>query len=262
VFGLKTKNAAGQSSKTTHNDGIVNLENVSKVYEGERRTAIKNVNITVKKNELVYVVDPNAAGAKNYIHRVGGNLSIILDIDLDSKISETLNEVDEVSSLMASQMATLDASNVKVIWLGWLQRFIESVGFTVVATFNPPEPLSAGDIASLLETVQSEEVALVVDTLQMDTEFGAGIASHVGVEHVVLTNFPGAIPNTETLAEMLRYNSEQLFNGTIIWQSSSTLRAERGTLQNHLTIFQITTSMGVIVILVEALLLYAKRKKK
>jgi ABC-type Zn uptake system ZnuABC Zn-binding protein ZnuA len=202
------------------------------------------------------------AGAKNYIRGVGGNLSTILDIDLGSKISEMLNDVDEVSSLMASQAATLDASNVKVICMGWLQTFIESAGFTVVATFNPPETLSAGDITSLLETAQSEEVALVVDNLQIDTEFGAGIASQVGAEHVVLTNFPGAIPNTETLAEMLRYNAEQLFNGTIIWQSTSTLRAERGTLQNQVTIFQITTSVAVIVILVEALLLYAKRKKK
>ena len=202
------------------------------------------------------------AGAKNYIRGVGGNLSTILDIDLGSKISEMVNDVDEVSSLMASQAATLDASNVKVICMGWLQTFIESAGFTVVATFNPPETLSAGDITSLLETAQSEDVALVVDNLQIDTEFGAGIASQVGAEHVVLTNFPGAIPSTETLAEMLRYNAEQLFNGTIIWQSTSTLRAERGTLQNQVTIFQITTSMAVIVILVEALLLCAKRKKK
>jgi ABC-type Zn uptake system ZnuABC Zn-binding protein ZnuA len=201
-------------------------------------------------------------GAKNYIHGVGGNLSQILGIDLDSKTSEMLNEVDEVSSLMTSQAATIDASNVKVICMGWLQTFIESAGFTVVATFNPPETLSAGDITSLIETAQNEGVALVVDNLQIDTEFGAGIASQVGAEHVVLTNFPGAVPNTETLSEMLQYNAEQLINGTITWQSTSTLRAERGDLQNQVTIFQITTSLAVVVALVEAVLLYAKRKRK
>jgi ABC-type Zn uptake system ZnuABC Zn-binding protein ZnuA len=201
-------------------------------------------------------------GAKNYIQGVGGNLSQILDIDLDSKTSEMLNDVDEVSSLMASQAATIDASNVKVICMGWLKTFVESAGFTVVATFNPPETLSAGDITSLIETAQNEGVALVVDNLQIDTEFGAGIASQVGAEHVVLTNFPGAVPNTETLAKMLRYNAEQLFNGTITWQSTSTLRAERGDLQNQVTIFQITSSLAVVVALVEAVLLYAKRKRK
>jgi ABC-type Zn uptake system ZnuABC Zn-binding protein ZnuA len=223
------------------------------------------------------------AGAKNYISWVGGNLSQILGVDLDSKISEMLTDVDDVSSWMASQAETLDASNVNVICMNWLKTFIESAGFNVVATYNPPETLSAGDINSLLETAQSEGVALVVDNLQIDVEFGAGIASHVGAEHLVLTNFPDAIPGTETLPKMLRYNAEQLFNSTMTWQSTSTLkaekdelvnqvatlqqststlRAERDDLQNQVAIFQITASLALVVVAVEAVLLYARRKKK
>jgi ABC-type Zn uptake system ZnuABC Zn-binding protein ZnuA len=201
-------------------------------------------------------------GAKNYIRGVGGNLSQILNINLDSKTSEMIAEVDEVSSWMASQAETLQASNVKVICMAWLKTFIESAGFTVVATYNPPETLSAGDITALLETAQTEGVALVVDNLQIDVEFGEGIASHVGAEHLVLTNFPGAIPGTENLAKMLRYNAEQLFNGTVTWQSTSTLKAEKTELHNQVTIYQITTSLAVVVALVEAVMLYTKRKKK
>jgi len=200
-------------------------------------------------------------GAKNYIRWVGGNLSQILDVELDSKISEMLNDVDAVSSLMASQAETLQASTVKVICMKWLQTFIESAGFTVVATYNPPETLSAGDITSLLETAQSEGVALIVDNLQIDVNFGKGIASQVGAEHVVLTNFPGAIPETETLPQMLRYNAEQLFNGTITWRSTATLRAERDDLTNQVTIFQITAALAVILAVVEAVLLYIRRKR-
>jgi len=202
------------------------------------------------------------SGAKNYILGVGGNLSKILKIDLDSKISEMLNDVDEVSILMANQATTIGASNVKVICMGWLKPFIKSAGFTVVATFNPPETLSAGDITSLLEVAEREGVALVVDNLQIDTEFGAGIASQVGAEHLVLTNFPGAVPNTENLAKMLRYNAEQLFNSTITWQYTSALRAERVDLQNQVTLLQIAALLAVVVALAEAVLLYAKRKKK
>jgi ABC-type Zn uptake system ZnuABC Zn-binding protein ZnuA len=200
-------------------------------------------------------------GAKNYIRWVGGNLSQILDVDLDSKISEMLNDVDEVSSWMASQAETLQASTVKVICMNWLQTFIESAGFTVVATYNPPETLSAGDITNLLETAQGEGVALIVDNLQIDVNFGAGIASQVGAEHVVLTNFPGAIPETETLPQMFRYNAEQLFNGTITWRSTATLRAERDDLANQVTVFQITASLAVVIAVVEAVLLYIRRKK-
>jgi ABC-type Zn uptake system ZnuABC Zn-binding protein ZnuA len=222
-------------------------------------------------------------GAKNYISWVGGNLSQILDVDLDSQISEMLNEVDEVSSWMSTQAETLQASNVNVICMKWLQTFIESAGFTVVATFNPPETLSAGDITALLQTAQTEEVALIADNLQIDVEFGAGIASEVNAEHLVLTNFPGAIPNTETLPKMLRYNAEQLFNSTITWQSASILQAEKeelvnqvtslqesvsnleaetSELQNQVTIFQISTSLAVVVVAVLAVLLYARARRK
>jgi len=217
-------------------------------------------------SDLTVVAIPGAyntpQGAKNYIRWVGGNLSQILDIDLDAKISEMLTDVDDVSSWMTSKAETLQASTVKVICMKWLQTFIESAGFNIVATYNPPETLSAGDINSLLETAQSEGVGLVVDNLQIDVEFGEGIASQVGAEHVVLTNFPGAIPKTETLPKMFRYNAEQLFNGTVTWQSTSTLKAETNDLRSQVTIFQITTSLAVVVVAVEAVLLYARKKKR
>ena len=200
-------------------------------------------------------------GAKNYIRRVGGNLSQILDVNLDSKISELLNDVDEVASWMANQAESLQTSTVKVISMSWLKAFIESAGFNVVTTYNPPETLSLGDITALLETAQTEGVALVVDNLQIDVEFGAGIASQVGAKHLVLTNFPGAIPGTENLPKMLRYNAEQLFNSTLTWRFTSNLKAENDNLQNQVTIFQITTSLALVVVAVEAVLLYAKKKE-
>jgi hypothetical protein len=201
-------------------------------------------------------------GAKNYIKWVGGNLSEILNVDLESKISEMLVDADEVSSWMAEQADALQASTVKVICMKWLETFVESVGFTVVATYNPPETLSAGDINNLIITAQSEEVALIVDNLQIDVDFGKGMASQVGAEHVVLTNFPGAIPGTGNLSQMFRYNAEQLFSATITWRSTATLRAEREDLKNHVAIFQITTSLAVVAAAAEALWLYIGKKRK
>ena len=221
--------------------------------------AAGNSNITVVAIPGAY---NTPAGAKNYIRWVGGNLSQILDVNLDSKISEMLTDVDDVSSWMTSQAETLEASNVNVICMKWLQTFIESVGFNVVATYNPPETLSAGNITSLSETAQNEGVALIVDNLQIDVEFGKQIADEVGAEHVVLTNFPGAIPDTETLSKMIEYNAGQLFNATITWRATSDLKTEIVNLKNQVTMFQITTSLAVVVAAVEAVLLYVRRKKK
>ena len=56
------------------NDAIIKLENVSTVYEGERRPAIKAINLTVKRNELVYVVGPNASGKTTLLETINGLL--------------------------------------------------------------------------------------------------------------------------------------------------------------------------------------------
>jgi ABC-type Zn uptake system ZnuABC Zn-binding protein ZnuA len=238
-----------------------------------------NQNLTIVAIPGVY---NTPEGAKNHIRGVGGNLSQILKIDLDLQITQMLAEIDEISKWMTNKAQTLEVSKVKVICMGWLKTFIESAGFNVVATFNPPETLSAREITALIETARNEDVALIVDNLQIDTEFGAGIASQVDGQHLVLTNFPGAIPNTETLAKMLQYNAEQLFNGTAIWQASSiiqteidsltnqvvilqqttaNLQTETDDLHNQIFVFQITTSLAVIIALTEAVLLYSKRRR-
>jgi len=56
------------------NDAIIKLEDVSTVYEGESRPAIKGINLTVKRNELVYVVGPNASGKTTLLETINGLL--------------------------------------------------------------------------------------------------------------------------------------------------------------------------------------------
>jgi ABC-type Zn uptake system ZnuABC Zn-binding protein ZnuA len=218
------------------------------------------------KPNLIQVTIPGEyntpQGAKNYIRWVGGNLTQILNIDLAAKTSVMLADVDEVSNWMASRGQALQVSSVKVICMMWLKTFVESAGFKVVATYNPPETLSAGDITNLVNIAQSDKVAMIVDNLQIDVEFGMGVASQVGAEHVVLTNFPGAIPGTGNLTQMFRYNAEQLFNATSTWRYTASLKADMESLEGHVATYQITTSLAVIVAVVEAVWIYIRRKRK
>jgi ABC-type Mn2+/Zn2+ transport system ATPase subunit len=55
-------------------DAIIKLENVSTVYEGERRPAIKGINLALKRNELVYIVGPNASGKTTLLETINGLL--------------------------------------------------------------------------------------------------------------------------------------------------------------------------------------------
>lgn len=200
-------------------------------------------------------------GARNYIQWVGGNLSRILALNLTAQTVAMLADVEAVYTWIASQGQALQVASMKVICMQWLRPFITSVGYQVVATYNPPETLSVGDIAALLSTAASEKVALIVDNLQIDVEFGGGIAAQVGAEHVVLTNFPGALPGTNNLTQMVRYNAEQLFNATSTWTATAALKAELEDLSAQITFYQITTALAGVAAAVEAVYLYVGRKR-
>jgi ABC-type Zn uptake system ZnuABC Zn-binding protein ZnuA len=195
-------------------------------------------------------------GAKKYIEKIGENLTNILDMDLSNKKEEMIRSIDEVSNWMTEKALDNEASMVKVICMQWQKAFVESAGYQVVATYNPPETLSASDINDLIKIAEDEKVALIIDNLQIDVEFGKGIADQVGAEHVILTNFPGAIPGTDSLTEMFQYNADQLHKATIRWKYTFSLVEERENLENRVTLYQISTAIAVIVALVEAVFLY------
>ncbi len=54
---------------------VIKLKDVSTVYEGERRPAIKNINLTLEEGELAYIIGPNAAGKTTLLETINGLLS-------------------------------------------------------------------------------------------------------------------------------------------------------------------------------------------
>jgi len=72
-----TPQQLGQAvSETLATRTSIRLEEVSTVYEGERRPAIRNVNLTLATKELVYVVGPNASGKTTLLETINGLLPI------------------------------------------------------------------------------------------------------------------------------------------------------------------------------------------
>ena len=223
--------------------------------------AAGNENLTQVKVSGIY---NTPEGAKNYIRVIGGNLSQALSIDLSGKIEQMIAEIEEAANEIANEAQSLGVSNVNVICMKWQKPFVEWVGFNVIAVYNPPETLSASDIANLIDTARTNHAALIIDNLQVSAEFGASVASEVGAVHVVLTNFPGAIPGTENLAQMFRYNAKQLFEGLRRWQTIEGMKAlvsENENLKNQLTLYQSLSAVVAVIAVVEFVLLLVKARK-
>ncbi len=195
-------------------------------------------------------------GAKRYIRWIGGNLSQILGIDLNETMNAMIEEIDRVSSDIQNEAASLGVNETKVICMQWQASFVSWVGFDVIATYGPPQMLSTADIKNLTETAKKEGVALIIDNLQSGTEVGSTIATECDAIHVVLSNFPGALPQTETLAKMIEHNARELFYAVKTWRGTQELRAQNSSLQTQLMVFQSTTVIMLVIAVVEAILLY------
>jgi len=83
-------------------DSIIRLENVSTIYEGERRPAVKEVKLTLDQNELVYVVGPNAAGKTTLLETINGLLPrfkgrvVVFGLDVRVRGKEVRREIGYV----------------------------------------------------------------------------------------------------------------------------------------------------------------------
>ena len=54
----------------------IKLDNVSTVYEGEKRPAIRDITLSIREGEIVYVVGPNAAGKTTLLETINGLLPV------------------------------------------------------------------------------------------------------------------------------------------------------------------------------------------
>ena len=72
--------------------------------------------------------------------------------------------------------------------------------------------MSLRDLVALAEAGEAADAQLVIDNLQSGVDFGAKLAREVGAVHVVLSNFPGAMPYMATVLDLLTRNAEALFS--------------------------------------------------
>ena len=116
-----------------------------------------------------------------------------------------------------------------VICMQWQKSFVEWLGFNVTISYAPPERLSTQDMLNISNVAKSKDVCAIIDNLQSGTDFGANIASESGISHIILTNFPGAIPGTDTYIDMIKYNTNQLISGI------SSFEYKKGEISNLLS---------------------------
>lgn len=195
---------------------------------------------------------------KDFVDHIAAGLSEVMEDDaaaLSANAEAYKAEIDAKAVELQDRVQAAGVAESKVVVMTWQKAFVEFLGFQVAGVYAPPEGLSVQDQLNVSTTASDEDVALVVDNLQSGTEFGAKIASDNGKEHVVLSNFPSAYPNTYTYLDMIDYNTDMLIEGVEIYEYK---RGEIANLEAQVKDLEVESGMYMtmaIVFLIIALFL-------
>ena len=95
---------------------------------------------------------------------------------------------------------------------------------------------------------------MVIDNLQSTVDFGANLAADFGKEHVVLSNFPGAVPGKYTYIDNMAYNVDELINAAVAYEDTqielSELESEVSSLEfQRLALISTSAALAVLLVL-------------
>jgi hypothetical protein len=133
----------------------------------------------------------------------------------------------------------------------WQADFAEYIGLNVTLSYAPPESLSTQDMINISKAASVGNICVVIDNLQSGTDFGARISSESGASHVIFTNFPEALPGTDTYLDMIRYNTNQLINGISTYEYK---QGEIAELEKTISAIELQRNFSIFGVVILALL--------
>ncbi len=168
-------------------------------------------------------------------------------------------EINKTAESIKKEASEIKASEINVVCMQWQASFVKWLGFNVVATYPPPEKLSTKDVNEIISKAKEGKAILVVDNLQSGTEFGSSLATELNAVHVVLTNFPHAVPEVKSYPDMLSYNAGQLFNAIKLYKLQKETMLELQKVQTKTKTYQALALILAFLCIIEGIVIYKRR---
>ena len=86
--------------------------------------------------------------------------------------------------------------------------FVKWVGFNIITTYDRNDPSIPQVVRELVDTGREENITLIIDNLQSGQDAAKAIAEDIGCKRIILSNFPGGFPDTETWEKAIDKNIE------------------------------------------------------
>ena len=184
-----------------------NMPNVADVVRASQLASGKVVVVPVPGNWMVPESYARATEAVADVLETNG----LVSGELTARATVRATEVRAFGEELQAHLNAADASKTPVLCHEMLAPFVEWAGFSVAGTFGRSENLSVGDVDAAVQLGKARAVALVIDNLQGgDEKMGAALATELGAHRVVVSNFPGGLPDTDTWDRAITRNVELL----------------------------------------------------
>jgi len=189
---------------------------------------------------------------------VANVLEEVLGLSLDDRLSKCLTAIDAVDEELKDYAKDYGFNNTPVVVMRWQVGFVSYLGFKVVATYGPPEYLSTEDIIEIENNATKYGAKLIIDNLHSGVDVGAKIAEDVGAVHVVLINFPEAVPGVNNVTEMMLYNAKVLADGLNKYETIK----EMSSLKQEIELWKYVSWGCLFVIMIETALIIVMVKRR
>lgn len=128
--------------------------------------------------------------------------------------ADYIGKISDKEAEIEARLASLSLSAVNVLCAEQQTGFASWVGLNVVATYGRPDSLTPQVVRELVDSGRNSGVTLVIDNLQSGQDAGAGIAEELGITRIILSNFPGGFPDTETWEKAIDKNVQLILEAT------------------------------------------------
>ena len=122
--------------------------------------------------------------------------------------TEYKDKISAKEAEIKAKLAQANPSKVNVMCADMQAGFVEWAGFNIVATYGRPDSLTPKVLRELVDTGRAENVTLIIDNLQSGQDAGKGVAEELGCRRIIISNFPGGFPDTETWEKAIDKNIE------------------------------------------------------
>ena len=124
------------------------------------------------------------------------------------------NLVSAKEAELRDELDQVDLSAINVMCAEMQAGFVSWTGLNVVATYGRPDSLTPQLVMDLVDTGKNSGVTLIIDNLQSGQDAGASIAEELGATRIILSNFPGGFPDTETWEKAIDKNIQLILEAT------------------------------------------------